>query len=317
MEEKKTTRLQNMAVVSVLAIVCCVLWGSAYPGIKIGYQLFGIASGDTASQILFAGLRFALAGVLAILMGSLLRRRFLFPKKTSWGKIAKLSLVQTILQYVFFYIGLAHASAVKSSIINGSSAFIAILVACFLFRQEKFTRAKLFGCLLGFAGIVTINLGGADGAGMSFLGEGFILISTVAYAVSTSLIKNYSQAEDPVVLSGYQFLIGGLVMAAVGAALGGRLPSAGVAGAAVLCYLAFLSAAAYSLWGVLLQHNPVSRVAVFGFVIPICGVFLSALLLGETGQAANPQSIAALVLVCAGIIIINKFGAAKTGRKLR
>lgn len=73
-------------VVCLLALVCCLLWGSAFPCIKIGYGLFGIAADDRASQILFAGLRFTLAGLLAILFGSLFNRRFLKPQNPPGGR---------------------------------------------------------------------------------------------------------------------------------------------------------------------------------------------------------------------------------------
>ena len=64
------------------------------------------------------------------------------PRKSAWGKIAMLSLFQTIIQYVFFYVGLANTTGVKASIIEGVNVFIAILVASLLFHQEKLTARK-------------------------------------------------------------------------------------------------------------------------------------------------------------------------------
>lgn len=129
--------LTKTPVVCGLAILCCILWGSATPSIKIGYEVFHIASNDTASQILFAGMRFVLAGILTILFGSILSRKVLIPKKKSALPIIKLAMVQTILQYVFFYIGHAHTSGVKAAIINGSNVFLAILFAVIIFKYEK------------------------------------------------------------------------------------------------------------------------------------------------------------------------------------
>ena len=129
--------LKNKIVVCGLAILCCLLWGSAFPSIKIGYRLFEIGSGDSMSQILFAGIRFFLAGILAIIFGSLLQKKVLFPKKDSWGMVFKLSIFQTVLQYFFFYMGLAHSSGVKSSIINGMSTFFAILMASLVRKQKN------------------------------------------------------------------------------------------------------------------------------------------------------------------------------------
>ncbi len=299
--------LTKTPVVCALAILCCILWGSATPSIKIGYEVFGIASGDTASQILFAGMRFVLAGILTVLFGSLLSKKALVPKKKSLFPIAKLAMVQTILQYVFFYIGHANTTGVKAAIINGSNVFLAILFAVFIFRYEKMTWVKLLGCIAGFAGIVIINLtGNGIDMNMSFAGEGAILISAAAYALSSGMIKKYSQDENPVVLSGYQFFLGGAVMCIAGLIAGGRISGFTLSSTALLIYLAMISSVAYTVWGILLKYNPVAKVTVFGFTNPIFGVILSAIFLGEKNQAFGIQGIIALVLVSFGIFIINK-----------
>ena len=138
--------LTKTPVVCGLAIICCLLWGSAFPCIKIGYQMFNIPSGAVGSQFLFAGIRFTLAGILTILFGSLLSKKILVPKKESLFSVFKLSMVQTVLQYVFFYIGLANTSGVKSSIINAANVFLSILFAVFIFKYEKMTVLKVLGC---------------------------------------------------------------------------------------------------------------------------------------------------------------------------
>ena len=177
----------------------------------------------------------------------------------------------------------------KSSIINGSGAFVVIILTTLVFRMEKMTWKKLAGCILGFAGIILINLGG-DMSGFAWNGEGFIFMTVLSYAGSTILIKRFTgEGADPVMMSSLQFVFGGIVLTLLG----------------TLMWLSFVSAAAYSLWAVLLKHNPVSRVAVFGFLNPVCGVLLSALLLGETEQAFSLRSAGALALVCLGIFIVN------------
>lgn len=103
--ETKKNRLTHPAVVCALALLCTFLWGSAFPSVKVGYELFSIAAEDMASQIVFAGMRFALAGVLVIGIGSIVNRKFLCPKKSSLGMVGKLAMVQTVLQYLFFMLG--------------------------------------------------------------------------------------------------------------------------------------------------------------------------------------------------------------------
>ena len=305
-KENQENFLQKGWAVCLLALVCCALWGSAFPSIKIGYQLFEIASEDTAAQILFAGCRFFGAGILTILLGSILSRKLLLPKRSGAGKILMLALVQTVLQYLFFYVGLAHTTGVKGSIITGLNTFFSILLACLLFRQEKLTAKKLIGCLLGFAGVVLVNLNGSGiDLSVSFLGEGFMVCSAAASALSSVLIRRFSQDENPVVLSGYQFMLGGAGMILCGLAMGGRFEMVTAGGIGMLTYLAFLSAVAYSLWSILMKYNPVSRVTIYGCMNPVFGVLLSALLLGET-DSLNLTCVAALLLVCVGIYTVNQ-----------
>ena len=148
-----------------------------------------------------------------------------------------------------------------------------MLLAAFVFRNEKMTGRKLLGCLVGFAGVALVDLSGQTGSGIAFTlaGEGLVLISTIASAASSNLAKGYSKEHDPVLL-----------------------------------YLAFISAAAYSLWSLALACNPVSKVAVFGFMNPVFGVILSAILLGEGSSLDPVATIVALILVSLGVVIVNR-----------
>ncbi len=303
---QKKELLKNRGIVLLLAVLCCLLWGSAFPVIKIGYRILGIASADATSQILFAGVRFFLAGILAILLGSILQKKFLFPAKTSWGMVTGLSLFQTILQYLFFYLGLAHASGVNASIINGVNTFFVILLATLARKQEHLTAGKLLGCILGTAGVVFVSVyGGNVGGGFALNGEGFIVVASVSYAISSVLMKEYSSHENPVTLSGYQFLVGGAVMMIIGGIAGGNLGSISAQGLLLILYLALVSSVAYSIWGVLLKYNPVSSVAIYGFTTPIFGAMLSAVLLGEW-SSVTIRHVIALALVSIGIYIVNR-----------
>lgn len=307
MQSAQKNALNRPLAVCLLASLCCLLWGSAAPMIKIGYRLCSISESDTLVILLFAGIRFALAGLMVILFTSLAEKRIALPKREAWPSVLKLSLFQTVLQYFFFYVGVANSSGVHTSILNGAAGLLSILLSCYLFRYEKMTLPKLAGCLLGFGGILAMNLSGVGG-GVSLLGEGFVLFSCISNGIAAGLCKRYSRTESPAVLTGWQFLLGGLVMCAVALAAGARIAFPSLAAVGVLLYLCLLSAVAYTLWAVLLKHNPVSNVAIYTFVNPLFGLLLSALILGETAQAFSVTSLIALVLVCAGIVVVNRFG---------
>lgn len=302
MEQKKII-FKNSFVIMVTALFCCALWGSATPFIKTGYDLI-LPWGGTASTILFAGLRFTLAGIFTVIIYSVGRKKFLYPKKENLGRISCVALFQTVLQYIFFYIGLANTTGVKGTIASGSTAFFSLLIAGIIFGMEKITIKKLVACIIGFAGIVLVNLEGLD-LNMNFLGDGFVIFSSIASATSSVFIKKYSSREDPVVISGYQFIMGGLVMIAIGVISGGHVQIPDVLALGVLIYLVFLSAAAYSLWGILLKYNPVSKVSIYSFMTPVFGVILSNIMLSENSVVAPINIAISMVLVSLGIFMLN------------
>lgn len=301
--------LHNSIVICIVASFCCALWGSSFPFVKIGYKLLGISAKAYQDQILFAGIRFALAGILTILIGSYLSKGVLIPTVKAWPKIVILSILQTILQYTFFYIGLSHTTGVKASVVQGTNVFVALLVAHFLFRQDKLNVDKVLGCISGFVGVIIINLN-TSGLNLDFklIGEGFVFLSTVAYAFSSVMFKQYSKNENAILLSGYQFIIGGGIMILVGYLMGGKIGIYTEKSIGILFYLALVSAVAYTLWALLLKYNSITKVAVYGFMTPVFGVIFSAFMLDE--KLTGYKSILALMLVCVGIYIVNKKGIA-------
>ena len=312
---EKTSVWTWFPVTFITALFCCILWGSATPAIKIAYELFEISPYDTASRIMLAGARFFLAGLMTIGFGSLLTGKLLKPKKGSLYYIFILSLFQTVGQYFFFFMALAHITGVRGSIINAAGNFFAILIAAYVFHVEKFTIRKFLGCITGFSGIFLI-LGGinafSNAESISLSGEGAMLIAAIFYALSSCCIKIFSRKENPVTLSGYQFMLGGAILFIIGYFMGGHLIFGSIACLFNLIYMGFISAGAYTLWGILLKHNPVSRISILGFMNPVMGVLLSALFLGENKEAFSFTGLIALLLVAFGIIIVNTSAVQKS-----
>ena len=311
LQDSKSKIFSSPITIVLIALLCCALWGSATPAIKTGYVLLEMNSAHVPSILLFAGIRFFFAGALTVLIFSIARRKFLYPKRENLARVGIISIFQTIVQYLFFYIGLANTTGVKGTIASGSSTFFALLISALIFKQERLTLKKIIACILGFAGIIMVNLDGLT-FDMNFLGDCFVIFSAMSAGISSVLIKRFSKHEDPVTLSGYQFIVGGAFMALIGLCFGGRIYVKDFADIAILAYLALLSAVAYSLWGILLKYNPVSKITIFNFSTPIFGTILSVLILPDS-KGVNPINLTiTLLLVSAGIFLLNYQHKAKT-----
>ena len=296
-------------VVFLLASFCCLLWGSAYPAVKNGYLLFAIAADDIPSKMVFAGYRFVFAGLLLLLV-ALITRRELF--NLNWKKLRQISvlgLTQTSIQYVFFYVGLAYTTGVKGSIMNATGTFFSVLLAHFIYHNDRLSINKVVGCLIGFAGVMVVNFN-KDLLDFNFtlLGEGFVVIAAFILSAATIYGKKVSQNMDSIVLTGYQLFIGGAVLVLAGYVTGGSLGGFTLKSSALLIYLVLLSSAAFGLWTILLKYNRVGMVTIFNFLIPIFGAILSAVFLGES--ILEWKNVAALALVCSGIWLVTREGRA-------
>lgn len=290
------------------ATLCCLLWGSSYPAIKSGYELFQIATDDIPSKVVFAGYRFLFAGLLLLLFALAQRKPIARLSPRQFGQLSLLGLTQTTIQYIFFYVGLAFTTGVKGSIMNATGTFFSVLLAHFIYHNDKLSYNKTLGCILGFAGVMLVNFSsGMQDFSFVWHGDGFVVMAAFILSAATLYGKRISQTVDPTVMTGWQLAIGGAVLLAAGYATGGTLELHSFSALAILGYLTLLSSLAFALWSVLLKVNRVSMIAPFNFVVPVAGTLLSALFLGE--NILEIKYAVALVLVCSGIWWVNKRSA--------
>ena len=188
-------------------------------------------------------------------------------------------------------------------ILNSTQSFMGVILAHFLYgRADRMTPRKALGCVLGFGGVLVATLGN-HGSG-SVKGMAFMLLASAIFALAGPWNKAVTQHADSFSVCVLNLGIGGLALAVLGFAMGGSLHPQSAAGVPVLLFLAFISGAGYVLWALLMKNNPVSRIAVFGLIIPVMNVLLSAVLNGEPLFEWN--YLAALVLVCIGIYLVNR-----------
>ena len=160
---------------------------------------------------------------------------------------------------------------------------------------------KLAGAVIGFSGIVIVNLA-AVGGGFSFFGEGFILLATVMNTVGSFIGKRISGGRV-FEMTAYQLMIGGGVLLIAGLFMGGGFILSAEAILPIV-YLAFVSAAAFSLWTALLVRHDAGSVLVYNLLIPIFGAGWSYLLLGER-EILDPMVLVSLLMISLGIFLVN------------
>ena len=305
MQKSKLDQFFSIPAAAVLmAVVCNVLWGSAFPFIKLGYRLFAIDSADTASILCFAGVRFMIGAALVWLAGLALNHRPLpMPRGKTLASACGLGLWQTAAQYFFYYSAVALLTGAMGGILNSTQSFLGVIFAHFLYgNADRMTPAKALGCVLGFAGVLVGTLGN-HGGGSAF-GIFAMLLATVIFTLAGPWNKSVTKKADSFAVCFLNLFVGGAALLVLGLLLGGRLTVVSAAGVLDLLYLAFICGAGYVIWALLMKNNPVSRIAIFGFVNPVVNVLLSALLNGE--PLFRWQYMGALVLVCVGIWLVNK-----------
>ncbi len=284
-----------------------MLWGTAFPGIKTGYELFDIGKDDIGSKLLFAGLRFFIAGIIVLIIGALKRRNDerIIPLKKDILPISLLGFFQTFLQYFLLYLGISTVSGTKSSLYTSAAAFATVLISPLFFRKDSLGVQKIVGCMIGVGGIIVMSVYDGGLGGFTLSGDGLVILSNLSGAAGNIISKKIStDGRSAILISSWQLISGGSGLIICGIISGGNLSVYAFSGWLVLLYLAAMAGIAFMIWTELLRKNPVSRVAVFNLLIPVFGTIWSGIFLKE--DILRLSNLAALVLVCSGIFLVNK-----------
>lgn len=289
--------------VTIFALTAAIAWGWAYPLIKLGFSEFAISADMTASKMLFAGIRFCLSGLIILAIAGTKKRNFKVRKPIDWWYILLFCMMNTTLHYAFFYFGLSHSEGSRAAILNSLSVFSVVIFACIFFKSDRMTVKKIIGCIVGFAGILSLNLGGAESGKFTWLGDGMIILNALCGASASLLTRGLGKRVDVFVGTGYSLAIGGALLIIPGLMMGGELPQITLLGITYLLLLIAISTLGFTLYNKLLTCNPVGKVAIYNSLIPVVGAVTSCLCLDETFYI---KYMIAGALAAGGIYIINK-----------
>lgn len=303
MKINKNKLMTNMFFVTGIALICTLLWGTAFPAIKIGYILFKIEVSDIASKLIFAGGRFLIAGLIVLFIGIFVDKKSLALRKKDIVPICVLSLFQTFFQYLLLYIGLVNVTGTKSSILTSVAAFGSVILSAICFKDDRLNFKKIAGCIVGVIGIIVMNINGDGLGGFTFIGDGLVIMSNLSGAVGNIISKKISAGRSPVQISGRQLSVGGFALIITGLVCGGKLIFYDFNCLICLLYLAAMAGIAFMLWTMLLFFNSVSKIAVFNLLIPVFGTMWSGIFLNE--NIFTVTNITSLLLVCSGIFLVN------------
>lgn len=297
-----TRRFSNNA----LAIGACLLWSTAFVGVKYGLQF--------ARPFGFAGARFMLAGILLIpFCGGL--RYYLRTIHNRLGFILLVCVFQTILLYAFFYVGMTFVPGALGAIVIGSSPMFTALIAHFMVPGDRMTRLKGLSISLAMIGIVVISISRQPWAGhgfREFLGVMLLTVSCISSALGNIIIARNNERINPLVLNSSQIFLGGFFLFCIALIVEG-FPRAAfpLSFYLALVYLALLSAAAFTIWFVLLKKPDikVSELNLWKFIIPVLGALWSWLLIRN--EAPEPYAVIGMVCVAIAIILYYLVGLKK------
>jgi len=307
----------NKYSVPLLAILACLLWGTAFPSLKISYEALKIGKEDYFLKLLFASYRFFIAAILLLTYQALRRGRKSFKlKAVDFKSLLFLGLLQTTLQYFFFYNGLANTTGAKASILGTTGTFLTVILAHFIYQDDKLNLQKAIGLLVGLLGVIVVNLKeGSFDFSFALLGEGFLIASAVVATIASIIAKSLTRRIEPMLVTAYQMLLGSVTLFLISITKVkplslGFTPSTFL----LLIYLAMISAVGFALWYTLIKYNHLGYITIYKFVIPVSGVFFSSLLLAE--ESLNLNLLFSLLLVSIGIIIINYRKSRRIYRKI-
>lgn len=302
-EETKTSIFQRPVWVVVFALTAAMAWGWAYPLIKLGFGEFGITGEMTGSKMLFAGIRFAISGLIVLAIARGKGKDFSVVRPRNWWYLLVFALLNTTLHYACFYIGLSHSEGARAAILNSLGVFLLVLLACLFFKSDRLTTRKIIGCAIGFAGILALNIGGGDSGRFTFWGDGMIILNALCSASAGLMTRGLRTRVDVFVGTGYSLAIGGALLIIPGLMIEGTLPQVTIGGVVILGLLIAISTLGFTLYNKLLSCNPVGKVAIFNSLIPVVGALTSCLCLDEPFYW---KYLVAALLATGGIYIINK-----------
>ena len=271
-----------------------IVWGSTYLGIEL--------AGETIPGTFGAGVRFTLVGV--IVCGFVIWRRGLGALRIGRAQLASAALVGLLLPGAnsVLFVTEQHVPTGLTSLIIASVPLWILLLR--LGVGERPDTLATLGLLVGFAGIVVLVQPGGESGPIGYLL--LTVLAAIAWAVGSFLSPRIAVPKDALVATGYETLVGGLVLLAIGLATTSPSdldPSTWSERSLLgLVYLILVgSVIGYTTYAWLLGNAPIAQVSTYAYVNPVIAIALGVIVLGET---LTTRIIGGALLILAAVAIV-------------
>jgi drug/metabolite transporter (DMT)-like permease len=273
-----------------------IVWGSTYLAIRVMVE--------TVPPLLGAGLRFTVAG--AVMLAFLAWRRSVRPTR---AQLLSALLVGLLLPGANAVVTVAEQevpSSVAALLIASVPLWVLVMRRA---AGEPVSRAGIAAVLVGFAGVALLLRPGEQSGDATVLGLAAVVLAAVMWASGSFASPRIRLPGDPLVSTGWQMLLGGAVIVAVGLTLGEggevHFDEFSTRSLAAFSYLiVFGSWLAFTAYAWLLQNAPISKVSTYAYVNPVVAIILGWLILDEVVTPVTLVGAAVIVVAVALVVRI-------------
>jgi drug/metabolite transporter (DMT)-like permease len=278
-----------------------IVWGSTYLAIRVMVE--------TVPPLLGAGVRFGLAG--GVLLLALAARRGFAAVRPTRAQLASCGLVGVLLPGANAVVSVAELrvpSGIAALLIGSVPLWVILLRRS---TGDRVSRPSVVAVLVGFAGVALLLRPGAQSGDATVLGLLACVGAAVMWASGSFASPRLSLPRDPLVSTGWQMLLGGLVICVAGMLAGEagdvHFDAFSLRSVLALAYLiAIGSWVAYTAYAWLLQNAPLSKVATYAYVNPVVAILLGWLVLGEVVTATTLVGAAVIVASVALVVRVER-----------
>jgi drug/metabolite transporter (DMT)-like permease len=281
-------------IAAIYTVFLCILFGSNAVAIKMAFNGIGVFT--------TAAIRFSIASITIYLWARTAGQSLILKK----GQLHQMLILSILFwaQISLFYLGLSKTNASRGTLIANLLPFFILFLAHIFIPGDRITKRKLVGILLGFAGVTSMFLEDKNITSDLRLGDLIILLAVFFWASNAIYLKRIIDAYNS-----FQIVLYSMLFAVPFFFLEGFLSDrhmvshldSKIIGA--LLYQSFVTASfGFVAWNNLFHKHGAVSLHSFVFIMPIAGVALGGLVLGEP---ITPKLLLALVLIVSGILVVH------------